>query len=120
MASEPPIDVPQGIRVQDPASWRYMSRGLRRAWLVFGCGFALFLIAPSLIYFGAWPDWCWLGWVLGAVGLVCLLIAGLMVRRLWKDPVPLVKTSARRIILIGAGLIVITPLWYLFMVIPRL
>lgn len=120
MTKEPPVDPPPGLRVQDPGSWFHMSREVRRAWLAFSLFFPLFLAAPGFIYFGPWADWRWLGWVVGALALVGLVTLGLVVRRWWNDPTPLTRSSARRIILFSAGFIVATPLWYWFLVIPRL
>lgn len=120
MTREAPNDPPRGLRVQDPEAWLAMSRGVRRAWLIFAVSFGLFLGAPGFVFFGAWPDWRWLGWVFAALGGVGLVTVGLVVRRWWNDPAPLARATARRIILIGAVAIVGTPLWYWMMVIPQL
>lgn len=120
MTRETPNDPPRRLRVQDPEAWLRMSREVRRAWLAFAVAFGLFLGAPGFIFFGVWPDWRWLGWIVGAVGLAGLIAVGFVVRRWWNDPAPFARSTARRIILIGAVAIVLTPLWYAVMVIPQL
>lgn len=112
-------EVPEGIRLRDPGAWLYLPRPVRRAWYFFAAAFVSFFIGfPTL--FLALPEWRWPGWVLIPLGAAGLAAVGLYVRRWWSDPAPLVRSSARRMILLGTGLVVLTPLWYWFMVIPRL
>jgi hypothetical protein len=115
--SEP--EVPEGIKLRDPVAWFYLPRPVRRAWYFFAAAFVTFFIGFPALFLGQ-PEWRWLGWVLIPLGAAGLVAVGLHVQKWWNDPAPLVRSSARRMILVGAGLVVVTPLWYWLMVIPRL
>jgi hypothetical protein len=113
-------EVPEGMRLRDPASWLYLPREVRRAWLGYALAGGMFVTGFPVTFLLEVAALRWLGVVAIVVGAAGVVAIGIYVLRWWGDERRLVRSSARRIVVLGVVLLVGTLLGYWFFVIPSL
>jgi hypothetical protein len=113
-------EVPEGMTLCDPVAWWYLPRDVKRASLGFAVASAAYVAGFPTLFLLRVPELRWLGLVAIVAGAAGMVVVGGVALRWWRDERRLVRSSARRMILLGAALLVATPLGYWFFVIPQL